>query len=90
MKTVPRQAGAHIPEAERRQEDFLSAERALALARAGGSPRQRLLDLSAVRDEHAATTPDDVLRLLSELTPAYRSSPVHRSDRTLDVITPRH
>lgn len=90
MKTVPRHAGVVIVEEKNRPGDVLPAEKALALAAASGVPRQRLLEFPFAMNDGTTASPDDVIKLLDELKPAYRSTPVQRGDRTLHVIIPRN
>lgn len=89
MKTVPHHVGVLIAEEKSRPGDLLPAEGALALARATGVPRQRLLDFPFAMNDGGAASPDEVIKLLDELKPGYRTTSVVRGDRTLHIITNR-
>jgi hypothetical protein len=88
MKTVPRNCGVFIDDARFSwADDALPAVDALALAAAAGA-RQRTLDLPS-QEEGLATSPDEVIKLLDELKPGYRSTRVRRGNRTFLVVTGR-
>jgi hypothetical protein len=89
MKTVPRHSGALIDEDRCSPGDILWAEGVLALARATGVPRQRLLHFPFAMNDVGGASPDEVIQLLDELKPAYRTTAVQRGDRTFHVITSR-
>ena len=86
MKLVPRHSGllSQDPTVHRPGED-LRAEGALELARSAGV-RQRPLDLDFGEDSPEAA--NEVIQLIDELKPLYRSAQVRRRGRTLLVITP--
>lgn len=88
MKIVPRRTGALTddPIAERPAAYELPAEAVLALSVA--SVRQRTLDLSAPSNDRAVAA-NEVLTLLSRLTPRLRSVPVRKRGRTLVLLTTR-
>lgn len=87
MKLVPRHSGLLIEDPEvHRPGESLRADGALELA-AGGGVRQRPLDLGL--QDASPEAANEVLKLIDELKPRYRSAQVRRRGRTLVIITPR-